>query len=412
MISLAKITVALAANFGFILATLSAQTTDYSFKVLARTGESIDGNTLTDLLDPPVLNERGEVIFSASFSSGEGIFTPDKLLVKSDDTVDGKTLAYARYPSLNNHGTIAFLAGFPTGSGIFAQSKLRVQTGDVVGGQAINTFYAGTSLNDRGEVAFEALVGTPYPIGTAVFSMCPHGHARLIAKAGDTIAGELVNDLSVPVVNNQGTVSFRAGFQNFADPNDTGIVTTQSHGPKSTTLLKKTGDSVSGKLITVFDSPSGITRQGSVIALANYNGGSGIFALAPRVPDNPFEQGERPINRRHSHLLVKAGDTIGGATITQFGQAGVSKRGKTAFYATYAGGAGIFTPVSVVIKTGDPIGLDRLKSILFNTAAINSRGAVVFTGQLDDNSKVIVMAEPHEEFSLQDGARRSTDQLH
>jgi len=103
-------------------------------------------------------------------------------------------------------------------------------------------------------------------------------------------------------------------------------------------------------------------------------------------------------------LLVKTGDTIGGVTVAQFGQAGVSEHGKTAFYATYAGGAGIFTPDSAVIKTGDPIGLDKLKSILFNTAAINSRGTVVFAAQLDDNSKVIVIAEPNDGFSLRDDA--------
>jgi hypothetical protein len=394
VISPAKITLALAAAFG-LLATLNAQTTEYSFKVLARTGESVDGNTLFDLLDAPVLNERGKVVFTASFSSGEGIFTPEKLLVKSGDTIDGKTLAYVRYPALNERGVIAFLAGFPNGSGIFTQSKLLVKTGDVIGGQAINTFYAGTSLNDAGEVAFEAMVGTPYPMGTAVFATSRNGRGRVIATAGDTIAGEVVNDLGVPIVNDQGTVSFRAGFQNYADPNDTGIVTAESHGRKATTLLKKTGDTVDGKLITVFDYPSGITRQGGVIALANYNGGSGIFALAPSLPDGPLEIAQNLINQRaRSRLLVKAGDTIGGATITQFGQVGVSERGNTAFYATYAGGQGIFTPAAPVIRTGDSIGLDKLKSILFNTASINSRGTIVFAGQLDDNSKVIVIAEP------------------
>jgi hypothetical protein len=394
VISLAKITLALAVNFG-LLATLNAQTTEYSFKVLARTGESIDGNTLFDLLDAPVLNERGKVVFTASFSSGEGIFTPNRLLVKSGDTIDGKALAYVRYPSLNDRGVVAFLAGFPNGSGIFTQSRLLVKTGDAIGGQAINTFYAGTSLNDAGEVAFEALVGAPYPTGTAIFTTSPNRRGRVIATAGDTIAGGVVNDLGVPIINDQGTVSFRAGFQNYADPNDTGIVTAESHGREATTLLKKTGDTIDGKLITVFGYPSGITRQGGVIALANYNGGSGIFALAPPLPDHPLEIAKNVINPlKRSRALARTGDTIGGATITQFGQAGVSKRGDTAFYATYAGGQGIFTPVAPVIRTGDSIGLDRLKSILFNSASINSRGVVVFAGQLDDNSKVIVVAEP------------------
>ena len=405
MISLAKLTFALAANF-VLLATLNAQTTGYSFKVLARTGESVDGNTLTGLLDAPVINARGEVVFTASFSSGEGIFTPNKLLAKSGDTVDGKTLAYVGYPSLNDRGAIVFLAGFPTGSGIFTRSKLLVKTGDIIGGQAINTFYGGTSLNNGGDVAFEALVGMPYPMGTAIFTTPRNGKARVIAKAGDTIAGELVDDLSTPVVGDGGTVSFRAGFQNYADPNDTGIVTVESRGRKTAaSLLKKTGDTVDGKLITVFDHPAGVTWQGGVVTLANYSGGSGIFALAPRLPDYPLKKLDKLLNlKKPSRLLVKTGDTIGGVTITEFGQAGVSEHGTTAFYATYAGGAGIFTPDSAVIKTGDPIGLDKLKSILFNTAAINSRGTVVFAAQLDDNSKVIVIAEPNDRFSLRDDA--------
>src|SRR6185437_15592216 len=293
MTSLAKITCALAANF-VILATLNAQTTGYSCKVLARTGESVDGNTLTGLLDAPVINDRGDVVFTASFSSGEGIFTPSKLLVKSGDTVDGKTLAYVGYPSLNDHGAIVFLAGFPTGSGIFTRSKLLVKTGDIIGGQAINTFYGGTSLNNGGDVAFEALVGMPYPMGTAIFTTPRNGKARVIAKAGDTIAGELVDD-----------------------PSDTGIVTVESRGQKTAaSLLKKTGGTVDGKLITVFDHPAGVTRQGGVVTLANYSGGSGIFALAPRLPDYPREKLDKLLNlKKPSRLLVKTGDTIGGVTV-------------------------------------------------------------------------------------------------
>lgn len=395
MTSLAKISLALATSLVLGIATLNAQTTQYRLKVLARTGQSVDGNTLMDFLDAPILNDRGEVVFTASFPAGEGLFTPNKLLVKSGDTIGGQPLAYVRYPSLNDRGAVAFLAGFPNGSGIFTQSKLLVKTGEVIDGQAINTFFAGTSLNERGDVAFESIIGAAYAPGIAVFTVANNGKGQLIAKSGDTIAGELVSDLGTPVLNDAGKVVFRAGFRNDADPNDTGIVAAESRGRKNIMLLRKTGDTVDGKLITVFGYPAGVAWQGNTVTVANFNGGSGIFTLAPMQPDNPFERIARLLNLpSQSRLLAKTGDAIDGETITQFGQVGVSKLGNTAFYAEYAGGQGIFTPAAAVVKTGDAIGLDNVKSILFRKASINVFGVIVFACQLDDNSKAIVIAEP------------------
>ena len=111
----------------------------------------------------------------------------------------------------------------------------------------------------------------------------------------------------------------RAGFQNYADPNDTGIVTVESRGRKTAaSLLKKTGDTVNrGKLITVFDHPAGVTRQGGVVALANYSGGSESSLLRRALPDYPLEKLDKLLNlKKPSRLLVKTGDTIGGVTVS------------------------------------------------------------------------------------------------
>ena len=67
-------------------------------------------------------------------------------------------------------------------------------------------------------------------------------------------------------------------------------------------------------------------------------------------------------------LVAKTGDTIGGKILTGFklpslgpNAPAINATGSVAFYATYSqgnfAGEGIFTPTSLVLKTGDGIGL-------------------------------------------------------
>jgi hypothetical protein len=185
-------------------------------------------------------------------------------------------------------------------------------------------------------------------------------------------------------MNDQGIVALRGEFVNLNNPDDTGVVTIDSTTDSTPTLLAETGSNVDGRMLTVFGFPSGVTQNGAVVTRANFDGGSGVFSLAASTPEG----------NNGSHLLVQAGDTIGGQVLTQIGLVSVNRDGGAVFYGTFAGGSGIFTPTDLVVKTGDQVGLNTIRAILFNSAAYNANGAVAFTALLDDGSKAIIVGQP------------------
>jgi hypothetical protein len=365
-------------------AALSAQTTQYNFQIVAKTGDSISGNTIVNFSEPPLLNDNGEVVFSAVHSGGQGIFTPSRQLVKTGDTIDGKQLSSVSSPALNSNGDVVFLGGFAGGSAIFNQTNILVKTGDAINGQPIFSFYRGLSLNGNGAVAFQASTGTSFPTGTAIFVRCPDANSKLLIGPGQPVAGKTLSAVGTPVMNDQGIVALRGEFVNLNNPGDTGVVTIDCTTDSTPTLLAETGSNVDGRMLTVFGFPSGVTQDGAVVTRANFNGGTGVFSLAAPTPDG----------NSGSHLLVEAGDAIGGQVLTQIGLVSVNRDGGAVFYGTFAGGSGIFTPTSLVVKTGDQVGLNTITAILFNSAAYNASGAVAFTALLDDGSKAIIVGQP------------------
>jgi hypothetical protein len=100
-------------------------------------------------------------------------------------------------------------------------------------------------------------------------------------------------------------------------------------------VLVKAGDTICGKTLNdLFFGPA-LNSGGTVAFMGVFSGGTGIFT--------------------QNALLVQAGDTIGGQTLTSFGYPVINDSGIVAFYATYPGGAGIFTQTSLIAKTGDTI---------------------------------------------------------
>jgi hypothetical protein len=365
-------------------AALSAQTTQYDFQIVAKTGDSISGNTIVNFSEPALLNDNGEAVFSAVHSGGQGIFTPSQQLVKTGDTIDGKQLSSVSSPALNSNGDLVFLGGFAGGSAIFNQTNALVKTGDAINGQPIFSFYRGLSFNGNGAVAFQASTGTTFPMGTAIFVRCADGNSKLVISPGQSVNGKILSAIGTPVMNDQGIVALRGEFVNLNNPDDTGVVTIDSTTDSTPTLLAETGSNVDGRMLTVFGFPSGVTQNGAVVTRANFDGGSGVFSLAASTPEG----------NNGSHLLVQAGDTIGGQVLTQIGLVSVNRDGGAVFYGTFAGGSGIFTPNDLAVTTGDQVGLNTIRAILFNSAAYNANGAVAFTALLDDGSKAIIVGQP------------------
>jgi len=363
------------------LTALNAQTLTYSFQVVAQTGTSIDGNTITNFTQPALLDDSGDVVFAAATSAGQGLFTTDRAIVKTGDTIAGKQLTFITSPSLNQAGEVAFLGGFSGGSGIFTPSRLLVQTGDAIDGATIFNFYSGISYNAGGSVAFEAATGTGYPTGTADFLTSSQGSSLLIST-GQSVQDKTLSGIGTPVLNDDGRVGFRGEFLNNANPNDTGVITIDTAGDSTPDLLAESGKCVGHKKIQVFGYPAKILSDGSAVTTASFNGGSGIFKIAPK-------------GSGASVAIAKSGDVIGGLTLTQIGLVAVNSNADTAFFARFAGGQGIFTPDGVIVKMGDQIGLNTVTAILLNSTAYNSSGAVAFTVQLDDGSKAIVLGTPN-----------------
>jgi hypothetical protein len=97
---------------------ISAAPIGYSLTVVAKTGDTIGGKTLTGFKQPsfgpnaPAINAGGTVAFYATYSEGafvgEGIFTPASLLLKIGDSVGGRALEGISFvPALNDRGTVA-----------------------------------------------------------------------------------------------------------------------------------------------------------------------------------------------------------------------------------------------------------------------------------------------------------------
>ena len=183
------------------------------------------------------------------------------------------------------------------------------------------------------------------------------------------------------------------------------------------TVVAKTGDIISGKTLTGFNQPSfgpnspAINAGGNVAYYATYSEGvfvgEGIFTSASLVLKNGESiSGDTvdgisfvpALNDRgtvvvrgllssqesailgSTILLAKAGDQIGGQTLTSFGLPAINNQGTVAFVGSSSSGTGIFTQTAVLAKSGELI--EGLPLDSFGPPAINDRGTVAFQSWL------------------------------
>jgi hypothetical protein len=343
--------------------SLAAPTT-YDFTVVAKTGDTISGKTLTGFKLPsfgpnsPVINSSDRVAFYATYSegsfAGEGIFTQTSSVLKTGDAVNGQTLDGISFvPALNDNGMVVVRGLLSSQAlAILTSKNLLVESGNTIGGQTL-TDIGQPAINNKGTVAF---VGS-FSNGTGIFTQ-----TALLAKSGELIAGQTVSSFGPPAINDSGTVAFQCWFSGRIS---TAIVT-------PTAVLVKASDTISGKTLTdLFFSPA--LNSGDTVAFVGvFPGGIGVFT--------------------QKALLVQAGDTIGGQTLTSFGNPVINDSGVVAFFGTYAGGAGVFTQTSLIAKTGDTICGRTLLGV--GQPAINSGGEVAFAGLFSDGASAIILAQP------------------
>jgi hypothetical protein len=173
----------------------------------------VDGHTVTSLF--PVGGSSEELLFQASTSTFQGIFTPYRLLVKTGQRIDGLKLAEIIGPVASGNGRLAFLGSFgaqaPGENAIFTQDSVIARGGEWISGRRISTAgqpFTSWAVNNRGEVIMEALFGAgTYPNDLAIFSS-----DAVIVAVGDSIDGRTVVSLGAPALNDFGKIAFLATF--------------------------------------------------------------------------------------------------------------------------------------------------------------------------------------------------------
>lgn len=172
--------------------------------LLVKTGDSIGGQTLSDL-GPPAINNNGTLAFAGWFSGGTGVFTQSALLASSADLIEGKLPTGFGPPAINDSGRVAFQSWFSgrIATAIATPATLLVKSGDTIGGKTLTNLFFGSALSSDGTVAF---VGV-FSDGTGVFTQ-----KEILVQAGDKIGGQTLTTFGYPVISGTGTVAFFATY--------------------------------------------------------------------------------------------------------------------------------------------------------------------------------------------------------
>lgn len=187
------------------------------------------GGALTTVSDPaspsnpfvgsfggPSLNDNGQIAFGDQLKTGEnGIFLSSGGTFKTIADDSGPLQGFDDRPSLNDNGQVAFLGSLDTGSqAIFlGDGNTLTIIADENGG-----FFSfdNPSLNNKGDVAFDAMLATFPVFGQGLFL---NGHPILVP--GDLLDGSIVTGVSFfrEGLNDHGQLAFEA----FLEDGRTGI---------------------------------------------------------------------------------------------------------------------------------------------------------------------------------------------
>jgi hypothetical protein len=132
-------------NVYFVAGTASGATAILTTNhAVVKTGESIGGNELTSI-DFPAVNEFGKLVFAADTTTGAGLFSPPRVVFTQSYPLDNFPAA------INDFGAIAY----GVSAGVNVNDTLLLAYNDSIGTDVINGLAFPVSLNDRGQVAFQ-----------------------------------------------------------------------------------------------------------------------------------------------------------------------------------------------------------------------------------------------------------------
>jgi len=133
-------------------------------KALALPGETVDKIPLVTAF-APAISHFGRVAFTGEFAlsscnsfncAGYAAFGPDGVVAKTGDTISGFTLSNSVVTfGVNDDGEVLMQADFPGGYGLFTKDSVVAATGDTIDGVQVEGFVNG-QINDFGDVAFSS----------------------------------------------------------------------------------------------------------------------------------------------------------------------------------------------------------------------------------------------------------------
>jgi outer membrane protein assembly factor BamB len=191
---------------GSLNAVLRIDSESLDVQVLLAEGSVVD-SFLIDTLQPAALDGYGDdgvLLCRAQQGAGQfAILTPDEVIARTGDVIDGITMTAPDLPRRSGPGTLYFRAsGNVFSRPVGGSTQLAVAVGELVAGQSIVSVES-YSVNDSDHIAYRAqLFGT-----TGVFV----GSEPVAVTALTTIADQTVAAVVREVnLNNQGQVAFVA----------------------------------------------------------------------------------------------------------------------------------------------------------------------------------------------------------
>jgi len=355
-------------------ASLWAASPAYKYRVVAKSGDVIDGITLNDLSTPFISKET--VLFQSDYPDGNiagAMFAANiasgakNVVIKQGDSIDGYVVNQILNEKRNDRGEIVFSTTL-RGGGIFTLKAPVVVGGQTIGGLPV-TFPGDFSLNNKGEIVFAA---SSDAVGRGIFTS-----KGLIAGGGTTIGGITLNGASNPALSNSGVVAFNGDYS-ISSNHYTGVFTQNG-------VIVKEGDSVSGLSLSNIGAPAiskfgviGYEATSSLFQRAFFidhsliaQTGDTIDGLTLRAPGDPlapldtltlnadgealFSSAATNANGTNTggwftakHSVIADGDSVDGITVNNVYGATMNDRGQVAAVVSYAGGTALIvaTPVN------------------------------------------------------------------
>jgi len=239
------------------------------------------------------LNEPGEVAFAAALTGGKatsGVFVARKgkiaavaLSGAAAPDIAGATLAQFEPPALNDAGDVAFLAltrrGREAGEAIYLQRRGRLVklagSGDAAPGGGIFLSFGNPSLNNKGELAFAAIVEQGPVLGGVFMGGGSDIHLALGIGSASPTGGIFARFSERLELDDAGTIALSAVLRNGGP--DAAVFVIEDDTPRAMAAI---GDPApGGGSFAAFASWPALSQAGSVAFIASVDGGPNALAL-------------------------------------------------------------------------------------------------------------------------------------